>query len=256
MKEEGQVLRVISLDPPGTQVIEDGFKLEKYPDHETVLRLSIVSILPVVNLTEVINFDEFCNNLYEPKRGDNSSPIFLKKEARIASGLHTSFARNVLCVTHEVKTNDDIVEHLSIRRATTLPETYAKFMTRDDYADSKEHIESFINEDDHAWFLYKQKNRTPHWNILNTQEESRFLVIAMLHLFNRTCAKFAWQTKTQTMKRVNQARVDFGFHARAKFNAPLRNAVSFINILNVATAFKEHQPFFSERKLQELGIYV
>lgn len=242
-------ISLFAVDEPKTTCREDAFFLERFPDG-SVWRLTVASVIPPENAR--INYKHFRSNIFS-QEGDPHE-YFLKQRDYVKFGLHTKEPRRVLMTIFEFDKNRKLVVKVTTGDAVIEAFTYETFSSRQDFENVKSGIEEFLSSPRHLHINWKYKSREGEQYWKEAVTPARRLISALLNMFNRAVSQYAHNEGLLTLKRTRHNGLRVELHSEAKFRAPLRRAISFVNILNITASIEGASvPYPCERLWDILG---
>lgn len=240
----------IAVDPPETNLHEDGFFLAKNPEPGIGLRLSVATILPPLPPYK-FSRDTLENNAYRVLGEPGNFHLFSSQKAS-AHSLNSHEPRAVICAVYEMREDGFFTETIQLTEGRAFCCTYEEFRRQKDFSKNKQSLEQFILQFPHIYYKYKNPSlHTNNWR--NQVTEERVLTSALLALLNKTLSVYCQKVKLQTLIKSGFG-LSFRIHNDAVFTGPLRKFEALVNVVNLHACLNDKPIPFTETEIRALGL--
>jgi hypothetical protein len=242
-----------AIDERHTRIREDAFIIREIfgEDLQRTIQLHVACIIPPDEA--IINRRMLLKNALQ--RGfDERRAVFFEGN-RLSYGFQENSTRRALFTSHTIKGSGvnelDLIEHAGIKDILIDIHHYDVVGHRPWFRTSETLLQEFFAQER----MIEKKYKDAYYQVKYGDTESvreKALVNAVLGLFNNVISFYAYQNNVPTLLSVKEGLV-FKVNRQARFTAPLRNAIGFINLTNIAHHLQREPIPYNEEKLEELG---
>lgn len=236
-------IHLMSVDSKDTRIQEDAFFIDSGTTGIPTVNLFIANI--AAPRRAGIRKDILVENILAHSRYSGSEYDFLTKGDKYGHSLHPDAKKKrlTLIVRCTITADSILEEKVFLGYATSSPYSYESFMQSGNLATVKEKLKAFN--------AYCPEFEGVH-ETCSASNDSQRIIELFMSIFNRACSHIAYAYDIPTLTKDRNA-LYFGVQKDAKFNAPLRKGVSFINSHNLSSFLLGQPILYNEEKLRELG---